>query len=113
MKLLCSIGVALSLLSTPVQAQSMQTGNEFLANCKEGTNAYSYCLGLVRGIYRGFTIAHNESKVTENFPDATSGQLLDVAIKYMTDNPNSRHISADVLIILAFVTAWPPTKTPD
>jgi Rap1a immunity proteins len=39
---------------------------------------------------------------------ATAGQMADVVVKYVTENPEKRNFSASSMVSGALYTAWPP-----
>jgi hypothetical protein len=78
-------------------------GNALLSDC-ESNDAFSAgaCLGYVTGAHDG--LGPRLVLVPEN---ATAGQIKDVVVKYLRDNPESRNLPAGVLVMLALVKAWP------
>jgi hypothetical protein len=65
-----------------------------------------------RGVFLGYVMAiHDSNRTRDGFclpsNEVTSGQLGDVVRKYLGENPSTRHIDADVLVINAFTGSWP------
>lgn len=104
------------------------TGNELLAICEQSENdlaqsgfCMGYVLGAVEGIKWGVSVPlMMGGKSTESVeetgnvllgfclsPDATLGQFRDIVMKFLRDNPASRHDSARFLVQMAMRDAFP------
>lgn len=100
--------LAALLTSTPVKAV-FDTGNELHGYCSSAKGEeMSFCLGLITGYYEGFTISFS-CKATEK---VTRGQLRDVVLKFLNDNPQDRHRPAAILAARAYLLAFSCTKIP-
>jgi len=99
----------------------LDNGNEFYSECdnyQNGGHAFSMCIAYAYGIWNGagtMAMIHGFEKTGDLFqctpPDVTNQQLLDVALKYMRDNPAERHRSSTELFLAAWLNAWPcPAK---
>ena len=68
---------------------------------------FGYCYGYVSGVTDGAVSAealHPEIC----FPDGvTNGQIFDIALKFVRDNPDIRNWSTKNLIFVAVVKAFP------
>lgn len=101
------------------------TGNELYQNCTAALNTaqMATCLGFVAGFFDGYFFGYGEAShfnrspgtpmVPATFctrPNITIGQIRDVAVKFLRDNPQSRHLDAETLLTLAFGAAFPCPK---
>ena len=116
------------LLATPAAANST-SGNTVLASCKSSDEirlgfCYGYFIGLIEGLRWGVSITAIKAGIAD---DASSlnefsesilgycvdalgienGQMIDVATKYLEDNPATRHESARTLALIAWSGAFP------
>lgn len=105
------------------------SGNDLYAACKTAPDhplqafCTGYVMGYVDGRNWGTFIAVNRLELAESAQDAntlgnklaghcvpenaTNGQLVDVAKKYLEEHPEQRHESARTLIWLSFLNAFP------
>lgn len=115
--------------STFVHANDMFNGNGYWAECQKESH---YCLGFLEGLAHGtaqtidYTVmsiypdenydqfdAHRQSLTMFCIPEkVTMGQMLDVFLKYLKDNPNKRDRTTGHLYMFAMRDAFPcaPTK---
>ena len=121
--------LAASLLPFHAMADGI-SGNDIYSACNSGDGGAQegFCLGYLIGTVEGmkwgsaFTIARLTEKAVETddlnafsnvvlgfcLPsDAPNGQLLDVFVKYLQDNPAIRHQSARTLVQSAFTESFP------
>ncbi|PYE98909.1 hypothetical protein C8J35_103510 [Rhizobium sp. PP-F2F-G38] len=83
------------------------TGNTLHEFCKTDSPVV---LGFVMGVSDLHTLYETsmDSKVSVCFPQGVTGrQEVDVACKYLADNPDVRNQAASGLAIVAFSHAWP------
>lgn len=116
------LGSIFSLAAIPALAEL--SGNDLLAMCIENDfacNAYvrGYTLGLQRGVIRG--LLHDDpvagaASLDDQADSAsgvcapggvTTGQITDVVIKFLKDNPEVRHEGIDILTFRAISQAFP------
>jgi hypothetical protein len=93
---------AQALAQQPARAH---TGNELLEECKSKGALGLFCLGFVRGLAEGLTLWRSfapESAITCIPAGITTGQLKDVVVKWLADNPKDRHLGADAIVARAF-----------
>jgi hypothetical protein len=110
-----ALAAAIVLAAVPAQAAAQQpararTGNELLKDCKSKGASGLFCLGFVRGLAEGLTLWRSfapESAITCIPAEVTTGQLKDVVVKWLADNPKVRHLGADALVVRAFRVTWP------
>jgi Rap1a immunity proteins len=110
-----ALAAAIALATVPAQAAAQQrarahTGNELLEECKSKGASGLFCLGFVRGLAEGLTLWRSfapESAITCIPEGVTTGQLKDVVVKWLADNPKDRHLGADALVVRAFRVTWP------
>lgn len=88
-----------------------KTGNGMLSFCKaKQSDTYWLCAGRVEGLTFGLDIGTNGTTGKRFFcipPGVTNGQKIDVVIKYLEDNPSTRHAPWEPLVMLAITAAWP------
>lgn len=99
-------------LASPSRADFMD-GNSLNEWCtaKEGDANYfqknASCRAYVIGVVDDFTLEMDLAKKPKCIPgNSTRGQVADVVTKYLRDNPDTRHISAPILIRMAMVGAF-------
>lgn len=95
---------------TPAEAQTpdrgVSVGNGFFLRCKSPADEYAkwtcaaYLRGLVDGLINGWGPGCTP-------PTATYQQRLDVLLKYLTDNPASRHMDTSTLYNISMSLAFP------
>lgn len=102
----------LLLLALPLvahsQGRNFETGNGLKADCTKGTAVgTSYCMGYIVGVADSnsyLICAPGGSR------GVTVGQFVDIAMKYLNDNPAELHKDADVLVLNALQQAFPCPK---
>ena len=109
--LLAVLALLLTGTSTRGQRVSKTTGNELLEAC-EGSEPFqqAFCLGYVTGAsdVDGAEGAAFPERRRSCVPDSVSnGQLKDVVVKYLKDNPEERHILAAILVVKSVAKAFP------
>lgn len=90
------------------------TGNDLLRFCNSH-EAFetNMCTGYIEGVRDGlmFATVNLKSKPFFWVPDkVSSDQLRDVVVKYLRDNPETRHKPAGMLTIFALKEAFPPER---
>lgn len=124
---LASMACCLTAIATSSSAQQI-SGNELLDTCTSDNQIMAgFCLGYIIGYSEGApwggTLAimqANPGLGTDAVNDAVGAitgscvpseasneQLMDVTIKYLTNNPETRHTSARTLIWTAYSEAFP------
>ena len=94
------LAVAAVAYTTAVQAQNL-SGNKLLEDCT--ATGGSFRSGVCHGYIRALAEAFGPCAPT----GVTYGQITDVVIKHLYDNPQSRHREAQELILNAMAQAWP------
>jgi hypothetical protein len=109
--------IALMLLGCGTVQAEFFTGNKLYEVCMKGgyvpgdgaksTVDFGDCIGYISG-------AADAGWKSEWCPvqGVTRGQVMDIVIKYLRDNPDRRHISADVLVLHALGAAYPCRNRP-
>jgi hypothetical protein len=94
--------IGLLLLSSPVMAE-YKDGNSLYADMNsEGLVNPSVALGYVEGVVDVY------QKTSVCIPlNVQAGQVLGVVKNYLGAHPESRHYSADSLVVLAAQAVWP------
>ncbi len=105
------------LATTPVHANgSFKTGNDLYSACKVEKGARFYeleqtvCHEYVTGVFDSFSTSFGIGLMQRSFCSPTSvtvTQLKDITVRYLEQNPKSRHISAAALVVISFNEAFP------
>jgi hypothetical protein len=100
---------ALVMLSCAQKARAeFETGNVMLQRCTEPA-WLMYCLGYLEGIGRYDQLTGSVAC----FPQGvTTGQVKDVYVKFLRNNPEDLHRSAVVLFMQSMMKAFPCPKAP-
>lgn len=122
MRALGLIAMAFGIAFTGINANAA-TGNEILAkllssDANENLQAFYYIDGVVQADDAHLLLMMLRTKKFDEFakerpryiciPDGvTKGQIYDVALKYLQDNPEDRHRSAALLARTALWRTWP------
>ena len=119
-KAICILGLLLFCNGSYAEGY-FKTGNDFLQwSTDQNTRgmATAFIMGIVDAETNAYQIEKiiTKNKLTRNYfctPDGVVGkQVTDVAQKYITDHPESRHFAAAVLARIAFITTWPCDDNP-
>lgn len=108
-----SILCAAALIGASMPAQARETavddGNDLLQTCDTDTStSRGYCLGYIRGLSSGVDAVLATSKQYICYPHGvTIGQVRDVVVAFVRNNPGKRHENALVLVSWASAQAWP------
>jgi hypothetical protein len=92
---------------------SFENGNELYGDCTEsdGTPPTAYCLGFVAGVFDTAEMLLLDSSGRLCAPKSvTLGQVRDVIVKYLRENPAERNLPASLLALRAVQAAWPCPK---
>lgn len=118
--------VVLFLISSPAQAADF-TGNEVLDICLKSDKAHqefctAYSIGTWEGVVYGVVLAISSNGIEyspEKFDDmlgvclpyeVTDKQIQNVFIHYLIDNPSTRYLKANALMIAALRSKFPCKK---
>lgn len=109
---------ALGLASSPGVAQETDSssGNWLYAKCTSRSSNlldFGECLGMIQGVLDGVTADHMIAGRPVPFcirANVTKGQLRDVVIKFMEDDPSIRDQSAAAIVLFAVIGAFPCPK---
>jgi hypothetical protein len=97
---------------------SWETGNDLFNQCTSGEHSddFHHCLTYIRGAVDMIGALQGARGTDEKsfwkltavcMPShATSGQVVDVVVKYLKDNPKDRADKAGWIIIRALIQAW-------
>lgn len=102
MKKLLLAAIITIALSSPARAE-FHTGNSLLSLCNsmEITDRFD-CLGYTTGV--------SDAAQWRHFcpPEGiTRGQIRDIIVAYLRQNPDVRHKTADILAAIALARVWP------
>ncbi|MGH9514989.1 MAG: Rap1a/Tai family immunity protein [Terriglobales bacterium] len=106
----------LSVLASAAQsvgaASLMDDGNHFLSNCDRSQQTDKAviiaCLTYVQWVKDGASVVHaTDQCVPQN---AVTFQLLDISMKFIRDNPETRDQRTAILVHRAIVNAFPCEK---
>ena len=115
MKLAASFAVFLGLCSGAQAEGYFKNGNQLYLECNSA-NTYdvAICLGYVMGILDQIELYADVSKTQTCIPaNVTAGQVKDVVVKQMNDDPANRNLPASSIVFEAAFKAWgcePPPK---
>ncbi|NYT36641.1 hypothetical protein ERD78_07140 [Allopusillimonas soli] len=85
-----------------------RTGNELLSTCQD-EYSHMFCMGYVVGsLETWYTSNTARFCIPEN---VTQGQLTDITIKYLKNNPESRNLEASLFVASAISEAFPCQQT--
>lgn len=110
---------AMAIASTPSTAANggFQTGNELYAKCnaneREPTyyQEMAYCSAYIIGVFDNMQNSRHLASLADCSPDSvTAGQVRDVVLAHLRNNPSSRHLSAAFLTRIALAKAWEQCK---
>jgi hypothetical protein len=102
-----ALAAAIALAVVPAQAD---TGNDLLKDCNSQDAKMLFCLGRLQGFADGLAVWKIVAPETATtcIPDAvTAGQARDVVVKWLTDNPQDRHLSAGAIVAHTLQRTWP------
>lgn len=103
-RILIATALVVASLSSPVQAF---TGNELKRNCGDTDVNYGLCIGFILGVVDGVLIDTPPDSII-CIPDGVSfGQMKDIVLKYMNDNPANLHFPGASLVFYALGEAFP------
>jgi hypothetical protein len=110
----CALGLSAIIASGPCFAT---TGADLLRSCREvdrpaGSRAASgYCMGYVSGALDGWLTAQGSGAPTvicvPRQQRVTNEQLALIVAKDLRDHPGDLHEPANVLVLAAFIRAFP------
>ena len=100
---------ALIAFSTTPAYGAWVSGNQFLDYCtSEGAADQGMCYGYIAGwlgadSIRGLLDEDPTKPFICTEANVTLGQLKDIAIKFFKDNPENRHLGAEIMLFGAFI----------
>jgi len=101
-------------LASPASAE-FDTGNDVLEKCtSKNPFTEGVCIGLISGYFDGMQMTHTCPKA-EASKNIIRGQIRDIAVKFLKDNPADRHLPGAALAYRAFKVAFdcrPKTNWP-
>jgi hypothetical protein len=106
---------AIAVLGLVLWAQegfaSFRDGNQILLECKEeGTIGYGYCVGYIASASDTAEMWANQGfmkKAICHPENVSQGQLRQIVVKFLEENPEKLHLSADSLVVTALIRAFP------
>ena len=101
------LAAAFSLISSSVTATdsvyAYYNGNDIITDCVDGSSNFQSCIGYVMGI--GDSLELRELICRPG--GITAGQLRNIALKHLENNPEDTHHPASYLLQNAFQEAYP------
>ena len=97
-------GVALASAMPTLAHAEFKTGNQVLEMCNNGSQSVWYVMGVFDA-YETIPFAQ-DARICPP-PGVKSGQVSDVACKFIRDNPAIRHTPGAALVGSALRKAWP------
>jgi len=115
MKNIITLALVICAVSTTAQAQSFSklSGNTLNERCPDGTNSNAWqqeawCLGYMEGYRDGIWLGHSsDAKAICIPPEVSNTQMRDVALRALSETPETRHKRAYGLVGNALAKAWP------
>jgi hypothetical protein len=103
------IGLAMMLATA-----SIASGNDLYASCKSSdvfdrTLCYGFVSGVVSGVQADRAIAAKPQAWCSR-EGVTNRQIIDIAVKFMEDDPSIRDQDAAAIVMFAMVGAFPCPK---
>ncbi len=97
------IVMALTLLSSWPAHAAFKSGNDLLEYCEKEKGSFD------RGVCGGYIIGVVDNSGTQIcLPDGVIvGQLQDVVVQFLKNNPNSRHYTGSSIVALSLKKAFP------
>jgi len=95
------------------------SGNRLYSDCREGQKGgvdsfipYGACIGYIEAV---LDISEGVDKGINGFKfcinkNVTSGQVRDIVLKWLEDNPQNRHFGASGLVAASLFVAFPCKK---
>jgi hypothetical protein len=108
---LAIITTALMLSTWNSEAAGAQDGNHLLEDCTSpgGSDALTACVAYLAGVRDTVDVTQLAFAPRRCIPQAaTTGQVRDVVVRHLRQNPEARHLVAAALIIRAMREAWCP-----
>ena len=106
-KKLVTLAALAMLLGSPA-SYAYTTGNNLVEHCKD-KEAYfgsGFCYGYMMGVANILTWASERNRIC--IPDGvTSGQAVSIVKKYLKENPEELHYTAQSLVAFALIKAFP------
>lgn len=108
---LAALAVVMPSSAQASEITSIRTGNDLMYAC-ESNNAFEFalCGGYLNGFLDGLGLGsavRGSDKIGICWPAGfTNGQLRDVVLKYLRDNPGSRSVVASGLVYDALYKVW-------
>ena len=107
MKFIMTISAAIIVATIAPAKASYMTGNELLEECTGNVGKQMSCLGYIEGVSDSLDLGRaNNSRSGCVADGVTAGQLQDVVIRYLRNNPEKRNFDASVLTVIALGEAW-------
>lgn len=112
--------ISIALISLTITryayAGGSQTGNSLLEYCQapSGSPAWGVCHGYISGVLDALQAEEAVLQRPTLFcvpHGATVGQLADVAIQFLDQNPSKRHLDAASIIWTGMIKAFPCSRT--
>jgi hypothetical protein len=113
--------LATSISSGELSRPPISDGNGLLQACAGSDEDQLLCLGYILGVRDTLEqmadllsqVQKRDARVFCIPSEATKGQMIDLVVKFLRENPEKRHLFSVDLIGLAFQKAWPcPNRTP-
>ncbi len=107
----------------PADSWTLKTGNDYLSWCSTALNGARlddlFCLGYMRGLLTGINSTEAVYMVVMKRPPlicvpatAKLGQLMNISLKYLNDNPADLHLPLGDVIMASWFKSFPCSKKP-
>jgi hypothetical protein len=105
--LLFGISIYAAFLINTADAAQYMNGDDLLRNCDGNGIRYGLCLGYVEGVVDDADMVRLKSGRPECVPPGVeAGQLVDIVVNYLRENPARRKVAAGFSITDAIGAAW-------
>lgn len=106
MRVIAGALLGLSIAMADPAHAGFNDGNRALSRCTSTQDHdISYCLGLIAGLTDG--VLDSTTNVICLPQNVTIGQLRDVLLRHLANNPESRHVGAGAIMFVSLITAFP------
>lgn len=105
-----ALAIVLGSNVTTAQAQgTIDTGNSYLSLCENVKGDANFSSGVCIGYIQGFLDTSVLMRQGNSCIPAgvTNGQVWDLFVKYLQENPDKRHLPTIILLASATIEAWP------
>jgi hypothetical protein len=87
------------------------SGNDLYQWCQSEGEPHARCAGYIIGAADSFSMTSASQGLRWEPPSQiTTGQIIDIAVRYLKEHPEERHLQAASLVWSALEQTWPPHR---